>query len=248
MARNASCEISRRGPKPMPVAILSGSETRVARSSTCRLPDRDPVAELEVEPGEQRRVGDRAERAVALRKQAAAAGCGGSVTSVADRRIGGVDRLDLDERRALVAGNRHGAHGGDRATPCPCVRGRPARLACLAVDEREGHVAAEDPAALPGQPLGERARDRRRRRRWPRRRARCRRGRSPKPVSPPRSSRRARRRTSGMPMRRAGRAGRGAKGAVHRAAPQPAARRRPRHARSAAAPCGRSGGRGRGHG
>ena len=77
-------------------------------------------------------------------------------------------------------------------------------------------------AALAGEPLGERARDRRRRRRSPRRRARCRRGRCRSPRKPPRSSRKARRSTSGKAGRRGAALRRGGIGAVHGRRPQSA--------------------------
>ena len=64
---SASCETRRRGPKPMPLAILSGSETRL-RPELRRGRRRRviAVADLEIEAGEQARVGDGAEDAVAL--------------------------------------------------------------------------------------------------------------------------------------------------------------------------------------
>jgi hypothetical protein len=122
--------------------------------------DGDLVAGLEVEPSEQRRVDDAAKGAVALGQELG----GGALRTgfeLADGRVGAVHRLDLDQRGAgLGAGHdRHGAERGDGGDPSPRGKEGPLRLARFAVNQAEGHVAAEDLSALLRQALGERARD-----------------------------------------------------------------------------------------
>ena len=61
--RSAAAEIMTRGPKIRPLAAASGSRAIVPRICRTRLADLDPVADLDPEPAEQRRVDDRAENA-----------------------------------------------------------------------------------------------------------------------------------------------------------------------------------------
>ncbi len=68
--------------------------------------DGDAVAGFQIEPRQQRRIDGGAERAVLLREQRRKrqARIGRDRT---EQRIGGIDSLDLDQRRAAVAGARH---------------------------------------------------------------------------------------------------------------------------------------------
>ncbi len=75
-------------------------------------------------------------------------------------RIGGIDRLDFDERGRPVGAPRHGTHQRDfrklamRGKKIPLVRVR------LALHEFEGEIAAQDDAALLHEAFGQRARNR----------------------------------------------------------------------------------------
>ncbi len=228
----------------MPPAILSGLGGE-DRAQLDRGPaDGDTVAELEVEAGEKRRIGGGTVDAVAGGEDR-----GGRHRRLgrqrADRRIIGPDRLQLDEGRALVPGRGHGA--GE------------------ARDPRPGHVIPERSSPA-GSPRGGSAR-RSRRRRGSFRPSRA----SPseserdseatpamvatpmamqasstvKPRKPPRNSRNARRRVSG---RRDGRPGVSPGSAGRLPCMDPTRSPSCRSAPSAAAPCGRTGGRGRDRG
>ncbi len=118
--------------------------------------DRDPVADLQVEPREKRRVDRRAEGAVALGEE-----IGGGELRIglegADGGIAPIDRLHLHEARAFLAGHRHGAHGGDDVDPSLGFQEGAFGPCRLALEQGKGHVAAEDPPPLAGDALGKRA-------------------------------------------------------------------------------------------
>ena len=82
----ASSLTSKRGPKPTPPASLSGSAIDHARISNVGGADADAVAELQVEPRQQRRIGGRAECAVALGQQVGHRHC--AAASVSSPSIG----------------------------------------------------------------------------------------------------------------------------------------------------------------
>ena len=123
-----------------------------------RFTDIHAVTDTKVEPGQQRRINDGAERLAAL---------GQEVPKIAGRlgddrpikRIGAVDRLDLHQGRVGVRarGPRHGAQGRGRRNgaaarhECAFVR------ACGALNERKRNIATEDDAAFARQPFGETA-------------------------------------------------------------------------------------------
>ena len=121
--------------------------------------DAHPVADGEAETDEERLVDDRAVGAVPEGEEVR----GGALRlgqKLADGRIVAVDGLQLDEARALFARHRHRPHRGDDRDAAAGVEEGALGGGRLAVDQREGHVAAEDFAALPPEPLGEGARDR----------------------------------------------------------------------------------------
>ena len=78
-----------------------------------RIADIDAIAELQVEPRQQRLIGRRAECAVALGEQIGDRHIR-LERELAQHRIGAVDRLDLDQRQMAIGGARHAAQRGDR--------------------------------------------------------------------------------------------------------------------------------------
>ena len=131
-----------------------------------RIADREPDAGRKIQSREQRRVGDGAEFLAAPRQQ-----IGQRRRRIArDRsveRIGAVHRLDLDQGRASVGGARHCAQRGRDRNVAQAVQEGALLGRRLALDQREGEIAAQYRAALAREPvdqaLGERAdaRDRR---------------------------------------------------------------------------------------
>ena len=120
--------------------------------------DRDSRTGSKLEARQQNGIDHRSERAVAGSKRAGERHAGVEL-HCAIERIDGIDRLELDQR-AAVAGARHRPHGGgDRYL---ALRAEETQLggAGFAMDEREGHVAAQDSLALARQSVGQRARER----------------------------------------------------------------------------------------
>ena len=121
--------------------------------------DGDAVADFQIEPRQQRHIDRRAVHAVALGDGLVERDIG-LEHDLAEQRIGLVDRLDLDQRVALVGGARHRAHGGGgRHLAAPVEEGAFVG-AGLAMDQRERDVAAENGAALACEPAGETVRQR----------------------------------------------------------------------------------------
>ena len=232
---SAGSLISRRGPKPMPPAILSGSDGRALRADRDRWPaDGDAVAELEVEPGEQRRIGDGAERAVALRQQ----------VGERLRRIGDEPRRRADRRastalistraaspsrrramaRRVATPSRRAARGvEERASPRRSPRGGSGRRR----DRRRGSTPA-----LAGEPVGEARATPSRRRRSPCTPSAMQARKTPKPrkAAAQVAQREAQRRAASRERRRAGR--RRTAAAVHRLARLTASSIRPERRRT----------------
>ena len=101
MARSASSLTSSRGPKPMPPASLSGSVVSVARISIVAAPMVMRAPGLR--SSRASRVGSAAApKAPSRVASAAASGCRRIERDRAEQRIGAVDRLHLDQRRAAV--------------------------------------------------------------------------------------------------------------------------------------------------
>ena len=124
-----------------------------------RIADRDAVADLEVEPRQQDRIGGRAERAVTLGQQIRHRHRR-LERQLAEHRVGAVHRLELDQCEAAVAGARHAAQRcRDRYFPARTQKRDFVRLG-FALDQGEGDVAAEQGAALARQPVAEARRDR----------------------------------------------------------------------------------------
>ena len=171
---SASSLTSRRGPKPMPPASLSGSLVSAARISKRGIADGEPRARLDVEPRQQRRIGDGAEGAVALRQRVGER-AGRIEHDLAEQRIGAIDRLHFDQRRLAVGGARHGAHGGGARHLAVALQERALVWRGLALDQRERQIAAEDDLALRAPARRRGLPPASRRRRSPCSRARCRR-------------------------------------------------------------------------
>ena len=132
--------------------------------------DRDARGRLEIEARQQRGVGGGAECAVALRQRLRKR-LRRLERDFAVERIGGVDRLHLDQRRAPVIsaftrvfrramGARHGAQGGGERDQAAAGEKRALVGACFAQAERECEVTAEDDAALAREPVGKSGRHR----------------------------------------------------------------------------------------
>ncbi len=124
-----------------------------------RVADGDAVADLQIEPRQQGRIGGCAERAVML---------GQEVTDrqfrlereLAEHRIRAVDRLHLDQGEPAVAGARHAAQGRrNRYFAARTQEGDLVRLG-FALEQDEGDIAAEQRAALARQSLAQARRDR----------------------------------------------------------------------------------------
>ena len=110
--------------------------------------DADAVAELEIEPRQQRRIDRRAERAVALGQQIGHRHLR-LERQLAEHRIVRVDRLQFDQRELAVAGAGHGRAGSAATETWPRARRKATFLGLgFALDQREGDVAAEQRAAL----------------------------------------------------------------------------------------------------
>ena len=167
LARSAASLMRRRGPKPMPPASLSGSLLSTARSSIVALPIADAVAGLEIEPRQQRRI-DRGAEGVALPLQTTSGGgMAGFVRDCSEQRIGAVNGLDLDQRRPPVIGRAPWSAASRPPRLHRARRETPLLAARLALDQREGKIAAEDHAAGAGEAVGEALAPPSRRRRSP---------------------------------------------------------------------------------
>ena len=109
MARSAASLSISRGPKPMPIGELVGLGLNRRADFKLGIAERDAIARLKAEAGEKRRIGGGSEHPAALGK-----GFGGrhrwSEHQSTIKRVGGIDGFGLDQRRAAIAGPRHGAH------------------------------------------------------------------------------------------------------------------------------------------
>ena len=112
-----------------------------------RAADADAVAELQVEPRQQGRVGRRAKNAVALGEQ-----IGDRHVRLerqfAEHRISAVDRLELDQRQFADAAAGHRAQRGCNRNLAAGAQIRHLVGLGLARNERERDIAAEQRAAL----------------------------------------------------------------------------------------------------
>ena len=108
-----------RGPKPCLAHQKSRAETEAAGELVrlgavnaadleSRVADMDAVADLEIEPGQQGRIGGRAERPVTLGQQTGHRHFR-LERKFAQHRVGAVDRLDFDQCQAAVGSARHAA-------------------------------------------------------------------------------------------------------------------------------------------
>ena len=147
LARSASCEISTRGPRPMPVASRSGSETSSARISKCAAPSSNVSPTLR--PSRSSSAGSTAapKRSLPLRERRARRHRG-LENRRAEPRPGLVDRLDFDERRVARGVARHRAHRGDGRELAAALQERALLGGKLAMDQRKRGVAAENRPAV----------------------------------------------------------------------------------------------------
>ena len=133
-----------------PVGLFGQRGAQIDRGAA----DGDAVADFQIEPGEQRRIDGGAERAVFFRQQRRQRHVG-IARHLAEQRIGGIDRFDFDQGHLAAAGARHGAHGGGLGHGAVCIQEGALGIARLALNEREGEVAAEDDLAGAGDAVGE---------------------------------------------------------------------------------------------
>ena len=159
VARSASCETSTRGPRPMPVARRSGSETSLARISKRAAPrsNASPI----FRPSRSSSASSTAGAvAILAPRQRRPRRHRGFENSLAEPRPGAVDRLDLDERRFARVVARHRAHRGDGREFAATLQERAFLGSEFAVDQRKRGVAAQNRAAVARQSVVERARER----------------------------------------------------------------------------------------
>jgi hypothetical protein len=121
--------------------------------------DRDAVADLQVEAGQQGRVRHRARGTVALRQETGE-GLGRVGHELAGGGVVGAHGLQFDESRTGLGGHGHGPQGRHHGYAPLRVEGGTLLGRRLPVDQAVGEVAAQDARALPAEALGERARDR----------------------------------------------------------------------------------------
>ena len=138
---------------------LVGLRRKRGADFDCRRSDRNARSRLEIEPGQQGRIGRSAIGSAAERKRGRER-LGRIERHRAGERIGGVDRLDLDQRGAAVLGARHRAHGGGQRDAALRVEEGALRRGRLALAEDEGGIAAEDLAARAREPIAEACRHR----------------------------------------------------------------------------------------
>ena len=176
VARSASSLTRKRGPNPTPPASLSGSEPQHGTDFECRAADGDAIAEFQIEPCQKGCIACRAVDVVTNRERLCDRHCW-IERDRAEQRIGAVDGFQFDQREAAVSRAGHRAHGRcDRDGAELFDRGALV-LCCLALDQRQRDIAAEDDAAFARQSIGKAATRPSRRRQSQRRRARCRRSR-----------------------------------------------------------------------
>jgi hypothetical protein len=116
--------------------------------------DGDAIADFEIEPGQQRRIDRGAEGVAVLREH------GGQRhfrigRNCAEQRIGGIDRLDLDQGGTAVGGARHGPRRGGDGDGAVAVEKGALVAARFALDQRKGQIAAEDQLTGIGDAVGE---------------------------------------------------------------------------------------------
>ena len=93
-----------------------------------RAADIDAIAELQIEPGQQRLIGGGAESAVTFGEQVGDRHVRFE-RQLAEHRIGGVHRLDLDQRQAAIGRARHAAQRSDDGDIATRDAGRRSRRA-----------------------------------------------------------------------------------------------------------------------
>ena len=80
--------------------------------------------------------------------------------NVAVERIGGIDRLDFDQRGAPVGRTRHRAHGRNGRRFAVGIEKCHFLLGCFTLDQREGEVTAKYHLAFARQAIGKARRQR----------------------------------------------------------------------------------------
>ena len=107
---------------------------------------RDAVAELEIKPRQQRRIGGGA-KGIAIALEQIGQRQVGLGSHGAEQRIRAVDGFDLDQRGSSVVGARHGRQRGDDRHLAVRIKKTPLAVIGLTLDQREIQIAAEDCAA-----------------------------------------------------------------------------------------------------
>ena len=115
---------------------------------------RDAVAELEIEPRQQRGIGRRAERAVTLGQQFVDRHWR-LQRQFAEHRVGAIDRLELDQRQPAVGCARHGAQRRRHRQRPAGAQKRDLIGLGFALDQGEGDIAAKQRAAFARQSFAE---------------------------------------------------------------------------------------------
>ncbi len=112
-----------------------------------RTADIDAIAELQVEPGQQRLIGRNAECAIAFGQQIGDRHIR-LERELAEHRVGAVDRLDLDQRQAAIGRARHAAQRGDRRDLAARTKEIDFLGLGFALEQRKSDVTTEQRAAL----------------------------------------------------------------------------------------------------
>ena len=146
-----------------PEADAAGELVRLAGQRRAHLEpgvaDGDACAWLDVEPCHQRRIGGCAEYAVVFDERGGQWPCRIELRRAIER-IGAIDRFHLDKCCLAVVAARHGAQRCRRRHRAVVLQeGKLVGLG-LALDQREGEIAAEDRLALLRQPVGQARRER----------------------------------------------------------------------------------------
>ena len=123
------------------------------------LADGDAVAELEIKPRQQCRIGGRA-KGIAVALEQIGQRQVGLGSHGAEQRIRAVDGFDLDQRGSSVIGARHGRQRGDDRHLAVRIKKAPLAVSGLTLDQREIQIAAEDRAAGLRQTIGQALRHR----------------------------------------------------------------------------------------
>ena len=117
------------------------------------------IADLEIEPRQQRRICRRAERAIAFGQHIGKLHLR-SQRQLAQHRVGGINRLDFDQRQPPVPAAHHGRQRRRNRHLAARTEKRDFVRFGFALDQRECHVTAQQGAALARQPLAQAGCDR----------------------------------------------------------------------------------------